>query len=615
MALPDHLADLERKVSARLNEALEELRHEVRRTVESAAQRASSAMLSELDAIGPLDVEKLLAGEELLEMARQAGGEGRRDLARSLHLALVEFDRARTQNAVLAALLAGARPFGDHAALWLMRPHEILGWASVGYAGDPVAGIVIPHAASPALKSLAEGRAGVLLTATDAAHLASVLEIEAPKGALFVPLVLRDRVAAALYLDSTSAAEFEIEALQMLVLAAAQRLELQALSTRSYTPTLFLDGDAPESERGLALWDPESLAAESAAPDTSHAAAMEVAEEDLPDADAQGPETLAESMPTVSARFDFSAPASRPDLAEAEIAWQMEETEETDFMGSVPRRDLMAELAPIPSPTPTAPIPEIAQIASSASSAPFAPFAPSEGREADETTDPHPTISLAETQRFEIPQAVTNEFPRPFLEDSPVLASVPSSNASTIVFAPPVDAPEADFADDPTVMLSRSEIQPTPQAQPSLPTLPSPVVAEPEAPEEQTHPAISVPDDEPTIVRGPRTNEVTAPPDLKGPGWAFTSARSPRGSGENALHEEARRLARLLVSEIKLYNEDQVEEGRHNRDIYHRLKDDIDRSRQIYEERVHESVRGTTDYFQQELIRSLAGGDPRALGI
>ena len=58
-----------------------------------------------------------------------------------------------------------------------------------------------------------------------------------------------------------------------------------------------------------------------------------------------------------------------------------------------------------------------------------------------------------------------------------------------------------------------------------------------------------------------------------------------------------------------------MEEGRHNRDIYHRLKDDIDRSRQIYEERVHESVRSTTDYFQQELIRSLAGGDPRALGI
>lgn len=44
------------------------------------------------------------------------------------------------------------------------------------------------------------------------------------------------------------------------------------------------------------------------------------------------------------------------------------------------------------------------------------------------------------------------------------------------------------------------------------------------------------------------------------------------------------------------------------------MKDDIDRSRQLYEERVHERVRTTTDYFQQELVRNLAGGDPSALG-
>jgi len=69
------------------------------------------------------------------------------------------------------------------------------------------------------------------------------------------------------------------------------------------------------------------------------------------------------------------------------------------------------------------------------------------------------------------------------------------------------------------------------------------------------------------------------------------------------------------VSEIKLYNEENVLEGRRNRDLYARLREDIDRSRQIYDERVHESVRQGTDYFQQELVRSLAGGDARALGM
>jgi hypothetical protein len=87
-----------------------------------------------------------------------------------------------------------------------------------------------------------------------------------------------------------------------------------------------------------------------------------------------------------------------------------------------------------------------------------------------------------------------------------------------------------------------------------------------------------------------------------------------RGDDET-LHEEARRLARLLVSEIKLYNEEQVEEGRKKKDLYERLKEDIDRSRQIYEERVDPRVIQTSDYFYQELVRILAAGDARALGI
>ena len=85
--------------------------------------------------------------------------------------------------------------------------------------------------------------------------------------------------------------------------------------------------------------------------------------------------------------------------------------------------------------------------------------------------------------------------------------------------------------------------------------------------------------------------------------------------GEEALHEEARRLARLLVSEIKLYNEEIIEEGRRAGNIYERLKDDIDRSRQMYEERIDPRLlEGDSDYFHQELVQRLAGGDDRLLG-
>ena len=77
-------------------------------------------------------------------------------------------------------------------------------------------------------------------------------------------------------------------------------------------------------------------------------------------------------------------------------------------------------------------------------------------------------------------------------------------------------------------------------------------------------------------------------------------------------HEEAMRFARLLVSEIKLYNETKVQEGRSQRGIYI-LLDDM-RSRQLYKERVPEPVRSQSSYFNDELIRILADGGLRSDG-
>jgi len=80
-------------------------------------------------------------------------------------------------------------------------------------------------------------------------------------------------------------------------------------------------------------------------------------------------------------------------------------------------------------------------------------------------------------------------------------------------------------------------------------------------------------------------------------------------------HDEARRFARLLVSEIKLYNEGKVDQGRKNKDLYERLKEDIDRSRQMYDERIPEDIRKSSNYFYDELVRILADGDAGALGL
>jgi len=86
-------------------------------------------------------------------------------------------------------------------------------------------------------------------------------------------------------------------------------------------------------------------------------------------------------------------------------------------------------------------------------------------------------------------------------------------------------------------------------------------------------------------------------------------------SGEDAeMHKKAQRFARLLIDEIKLYNHAKVSEGRKHKDLYDRLKEDIEKSRSTYQKRYGNTAAGGADYFSQELIRSLAEDDISLLG-
>jgi hypothetical protein len=96
------------------------------------------------------------------------------------------------------------------------------------------------------------------------------------------------------------------------------------------------------------------------------------------------------------------------------------------------------------------------------------------------------------------------------------------------------------------------------------------------------------------------------------------AAAVPQDVVDEAVAEEdtsARRYARLLVSEIKLYHETAVVEGRRDRDLATRLGGEIARARVMYEQRVPADVRTRAHYFQDELIRTLADGDASLLDV
>src|SRR6266536_1025547 len=85
-------------------------------------------------------------------------------------------------------------------------------------------------------------------------------------------------------------------------------------------------------------------------------------------------------------------------------------------------------------------------------------------------------------------------------------------------------------------------------------------------------------------------------------------------SDNQDVHRKAQRFARLLVDEIKLYNRAQVSEGRKNKDVYDRLKDAIEKSRTTYQKRYGNTVAASANYFQDEVLRSLAEDDISIMG-
>ena len=78
--------------------------------------------------------------------------------------------------------------------------------------------------------------------------------------------------------------------------------------------------------------------------------------------------------------------------------------------------------------------------------------------------------------------------------------------------------------------------------------------------------------------------------------------------------ESARRYARLLVSEIKLYHEREVLAGRREHDLATRLGAEIARARVLYEQRVPRGLRENGDFFHEELVHTLANDDGNLLG-
>jgi hypothetical protein len=213
--------------------------------------------------------------------------------------------------------------------------------------------------------------------------------------------------------------------------------------------------------------------------------------------------------------------------------------------------------------------------------------------------------------------ARTAPAPRRVVEETPAPPPVPEA-----VEEPQPHEPASEYAAEPTFSGAETieSYQPEPQSYEPAPVEPASFAEE--VPVEEAGSIVYDDSAAPAEQPGSMGEEP--------PAWTPTSveAEQPRrrygqdaelpvevhGEEERRLHNDARRFARLLISEIKLYNEQKVAEGRSEHDLYDRLREYIDRSREMYDKRVKAEVASRYDYFHGELVNTLAEGDASKLG-
>ena len=235
--------------------------------------------------------------------------------------------------------------------------------------------------------------------------------------------------------------------------------------------------------------------------------------------------------------------------------------------------------------------------------------------------EPEPEVAPAEEPSYapQVEAQVAEPVAEPVAESAPVEATAPEEVVAEEVSEPPVTEVVAEEVSAPVVTEAVAEEEVS--AQPEFVAEPAeaaePVAEEPEvqaAPSPFEEAAPSAPAPQPAPAAPAFASGYATPLGSRRYGVSEPDLPIEVSEEERRLHNDARRFARLLVSEIKLYNEPKVKEGRNHGDLYDRLREDIDRSRQMYDKRVAPPVAARHDYFHQELVNMLAEGDAAKLG-
>lgn len=537
-----------------------------------------------------------LARDDGAQVAATAFGEAEK-LKESTQAPAVGFDHIReairdissktSQASILKALVDHASNFAPRGAFFIVRNDQLLGWNIFGkdatVSEDAVRNVQLSLGGNTLLSatvaSLAVGEAAAGSYAEDASYL-DELNFGRPEKMYAIPLTARGRGVAVLYADNGNGGAVNIDALDTLVRVAGLTVELLAASHMPRPAESQETAASPAAEPVQHETDEYSSFASPAETET-----------ETPVAETQqfeSPETYA----------DFSEPAAPVVEEEAHAV----ETE------------------------PVSEAPEVAEVAEPADHV------------SEHVSEPEAAETSEYVANFETADSVS-EMPETVETVEPVYEHV-EEYTGTVSFEAEPEVEEvaevstaslngSDFAEY-TLETNAGQVQEQPAEQEGLSHVtdfafgsaegssdveteakeePAPVITAPQPVEEPAYTANGNGHAAEPVVEVVTTDAVRTRLSDRNVDLPIEVA-----DDERRLHNDARRFARLLVSEIKLYNEQKVSEGRESSDLYDRLREAIDRSREMYDKRVQPAVASKFDYFHYELVNNLAEGEPAKLG-
>lgn len=485
---------------------------------------------------------------------------------------LRRFADADSQERILDIYLEEAQSFVQRAILFLEKEGGYVTWKALGFDPDEIRDISLDDPADGVV-SAARDRRLIYLTERVEESLPWLRSAgEIPGATSCVPLVFDDTVPVVFYGDSNDS--IAIDSLELLTHLAVLKLKNHYLEQLAVASGARRDEESP---RPIPVQEPAPPAGEPApaieepAEETSEPAAEEP-EEPIQEAPSPEIEEPAPEPEFVDVTDQEEWPEAAPETGE-EVA------EEEPVVAVEPEEDLVAEFD-LPSDEESIDFDEeLAQ-----------------EEDVDFEIDLDTTPSLGPSEAEPVDETEAEAEPAAEAEAEPAAETEDETAAEDEIDIGPertfdLDIDEEAVSEDDERVLDAESVEAAPE---ETEEVAEPAVTPEAAEEEAAYPAQPVEEK-------PAVEEEKAAPEL-----------SPED--ERKAHDEARRFARLLVSEVKLYNEDEVEAGRENGDLYRRLRRDIDRSREMYEKRVHAALAGVADYFHEELVRILAKGDEGLLG-